>query len=157
MKSEVIVQVMHIRRPGQVFYFQVNLPPHVSRVVAIQAGLRITGTAMKDYFPWETGMLTLQAEGSIHFCYNHTLLAEPNRLPPYDLGLTIWQAGFAEASQLQKDMVANRGRHEPDPVDFPKTRTLYGVYKDRLGDRWDYSVGYTLTLTLWTTTKAALT
>lgn len=148
MKQEIIVQQMNIHRRAQVHYFQVNIPGNVARITGIQIGLRADGPTVPAGQRWQAGTLTIQAEGKMNLCYNLAVMAEPPVAPQYDLGFTMMQAGFVQPTAIIKDAIAQRYSTTFDPVDLPKCRMLYGVYRD--GNQWLAATSYDLTLTLWT-------
>jgi len=146
--QEIFVQKVPIVTGGQVHYFQVNIPVNVVRIIGIEVSLRIKGLFLMNQ--WQTGMLTLQAAGKMGFCYNVAVINEPLTTTPYDLGLTIIQAGFAQPGTLLKDSTANRTCTEPDPVNIPNCRLLYGVYRDGMGAQMAIDTSYDLALAFWT-------
>jgi hypothetical protein len=146
--QEIFVQKVPVVSGGQVHYFQVNIPANVARIIGIEVSLRTKGPSV--LMQWQTGMLTLQAAGKMGFCYNAAVINEPLTTIPYDLGLTMIQAGFVQPDTLLKDAVAQHTCNEPDPVNIPNCRLLYGVYRDGVGVQMTTGSSYELVLAFWT-------
>ncbi|NLR58831.1 hypothetical protein HGH93_12010 [Chitinophaga polysaccharea] len=151
--STVLCNNVLVQKRGERVTFQILLPRDVVRITGIETGVRSRYCRPVVAYRREdtAGLLTLQASGTLGYCYSSYVKVDQNYQLQQDLGFSSYIAGFRYGDNLLANTVAMGAHREPDTLDIVAPRVLLGTYTDQWGDSMWRNMAYRLSIYLWVT------
>lgn len=157
LKEQVISQQLSITRRGTIRHFQIRLPRHAHKVIAIEYGIRMLSAlpALEQpasfaeslrFMPSRVmGELRLQHVGKAGLFFSTQVMEQDAHLSYGDFSRT---AGFVPQSWTHS------AKREPIGVQIEREAPiLLGVYKDIVGEDVGQHLSYHVLIRLWFETK----
>lgn len=142
-----IVTAIPIRLKGEVYYFQLDLPADVKRILSCRVTTRINSNAPRPILT-QAGMLTMQTTGPLNFFYSADIVFDHPWTLDQDLGFTAALAGFISASFLLNDRFSTQVKFFAEKIELHGCRHICGAFKDSAGRIFGDDISYDVTLNL---------
>ena len=171
MIQDVVVQRLQITKKGERHYFQINVPRQAEKIVGVELGAFLnTAVVLADRSlsanNWlsikrnkQIGEVQLQTSNQPNFFYSGELIQEDANIGIADF-INTGKSEEVVVRQLKVDPPPSKnywksrqfthgGRRELDEILIDEQRTIYGCFKDVIGEAEGKNIDYTVLIYVW--------